>query len=544
MVSYALIVQRIGGNRRQLCYLLVRDVRRFHWGGGMGQTLTARWPLIVAGAMVLGLAGCGTDSTSAVTGPGTARGSLLKNPPLRIASLDAATFAAELGATASGVQLLAVAGTPACGVDFYYLQYNTVDGTDEPTTASGALMVPTGSSAQCSGGRPIVLYAHGTDTDRATNIADITNTGNTEGALIAAMFAAHGYIVVAPNYAGYDTSTLDYHPYLNADQQSKDMIDALTAARTALPQSLTTSTTDGGKLFITGYSQGGYVAMATHRAMQAAGMTVTASAPLSGPYALEAFGDAVFYGQVNIGSTVFTPLLVTSYQKAYGNIYQNLTDVYEANYAPKMADLLPSTTPIDTLFQNGSLPETALFNSVTPVTGNATLDAALAVPTNPVFASGFGTADLVTNNFRLAYVLDAVAHPDGAVPTPTAGVPVASSPANTLRIAFKTNDLRNWTPQKPLLMCGGDEDPTVFFSVNTLTMQAYWAALPAGLVTVVDINAPVTGAADPFAAAKVGYQTTIAGIASTSGQSAAVQAIHTTEAPFCIAVARGFFAQF
>ncbi len=63
---------------------------------------------------------------------------------------------------------------------------------------------------------------------------------------------------------------------------------------------------------------------------------------MSGPYALEAFGDAVFYGQVNIGSTVFTPLLVTSYQKAYGNIYQNLTDIYEPNYAPNMADPLPS----------------------------------------------------------------------------------------------------------------------------------------------------------------------------------------------------------
>ncbi len=79
-------------------------------------------------------------------------------------------------------------------------------GQDEATTASGALMVPTGSSAQCSGPRPIVLYAHATNPDRTLNLADITNTGNTEGALIAAMFAAQGYIVVAPNYAGYDTS--------------------------------------------------------------------------------------------------------------------------------------------------------------------------------------------------------------------------------------------------------------------------------------------------------------------------------------------------
>jgi hypothetical protein len=501
---------------------------------------------LLVGTLAAALAGCGSDSMTATTTTSSARGSLLHDPPLRIASLNAATFSASLSASPSGAQLLEVAGAPTCGVDFYYIQYNTVGGKGETTTASGALMVPTGSAAQCTGPRPIVLYAHGTNPDRTLNIADISNPSNTEGALIAAMFAAQGYIVVAPNYAGYDSSTLQYHPYLNADQQSKDMIDALTAARTALPHTMTSSTTDGGKLFITGYSQGGHVAMATHRAMQAAGMTVTASAPMSGPYALEALGDAVFFGQVNIGSTLFTPLLVTSFQEAYGNIYQNLTDVYEANYAPRMANLLPSITPLGTLFANGYLPQTALFSSTTPVTGNAMLDAELAVPTNPVFAVGFGTNNLVTNNYRLAYVLDAVANPDGAVPpptSPTASVAPAANPQNTLRIAFKTNDLRNWTPTTPVLMCGGDQDPTVFFSVDTLVMQQFWAALPAGLITVVDINAPVTNPADRFAAAKVGYQQTIAGIAASSGPAAAVQAIHATEAPFCTAVARGFFAQ-
>jgi len=495
-----------------------------------------------ASLMAMALSGCGTDTPTATVGSTTTRGTLLYDPPLRIASLDAATFAAELGATTSGAQLLALTGTPACGVDFYYIQYNTVGGKGEATTASGALMVPTGSAA-CTGGRPIVLYAHGTDTARNTNIADITNASNTEGALIAAMFAAQGYIVVAPNYAGYDTSTLPYHPYLNASQESKDMIDALTAARTALPHTLTTQSTDGGKLFLTGYSEGGYVAMATHSAMQAAGMAVTASAPMSGPYALEALFDTVFYGNVNIGSTAFTPLVVTSYQEAYGNIYQSLTDIYEPNYAPNMADVLPSNTPIDTLFANGTLPESALFSSTTPVTTDATLNAALAVPANPVFAAGFGANNLVTNDYRLAYVLDAVANPDGASPAFTTGLP-AANPQNTLRIAAKANDLRNWTPTSPVLMCGGDADPTVFFSVDTLVMQQYWAALPAGLITVVDINAAVTGPTDPYLAVKTGYQTTIAGIAAAEGETAAVEATHATEAPFCTAVARGFFAKF
>ena len=62
---------------------------------------------------------------------------------------------------------------------------------------------------------------------RPPDLADIQNPDNAEGALIAAVFAAHGYIVVASNYAGYATSSLPYHPFLNGDQQSKDMIDAL-----------------------------------------------------------------------------------------------------------------------------------------------------------------------------------------------------------------------------------------------------------------------------------------------------------------------------
>ena len=94
------------------------------------------------------------------------------------------------------------------------------------------------------------------------------------------MFAAQGFIVVAPNYAGYDKSTLPYHPYLNGDQQGKDMVDALTAARKTFPL---IDASDAGSLFVTGYSQGGYVALAAHRELQATGTTVTASAPLSAP---------------------------------------------------------------------------------------------------------------------------------------------------------------------------------------------------------------------------------------------------------------------
>jgi hypothetical protein len=491
----------------------------------------------------IGLSGCGSDTESATVGTSTNRGSLLFDPPFRIASLNATDFGSQLGATPAGASLLAVAGPPACGVDFYHIEYNTVGGAGEKTTASGALLVPTGAAPACSGPRPIVLYAHGTQTDKTANLADITNTNNAEGALIAAVFAAHGFIVVAPNYAGYDTSSLPYHPFLNGDQQSKDMIDALAASRTALPQTSSSATSDSGKLFITGYSQGGYVAMATHKALQAAGMPVTASAPMSGPYALEAFGDAIFYGNVDIGSTVFASMVTSSYQTSYQNLFTTPTQVFEAAYANDVVGLLPSATPVATLFATGKLPQTALFNRTTPVTGNSALDAQLAVPANPVFALGFGPSNLITNDYRLSYVLDAVQNPDGAVPTPRAGVPLAAAPGNTLRQDLKTNDLRNWIPASPMLLCGGDQDPTVFFKVNTGTMQAFWSALPAGLVTVLDVNGTVNPSS-PFAPLQVGFQTTLAGLLASGGQQAVVENYHTTVAPFCTAAARGFFSQF
>ncbi len=502
----------------------------------------ARSALAFVGCALL-LTGCGHDSSSATLGSSTDRGTLIYDPPFRIASLDAATFGAQLGASDSGKALLAIAGNPACGVDFYHVEYNTVGGAGEVTTASGALMVPTGATAACSGPRPIVLYGHGTQTNKAANIADITDPNNSEGALIAAVFAAQGYIVVAPNYAGYDTSALAYHPFLNADQQSKDMIDALTAARTALPHTQSAATSDSGKLFVTGYSQGGHVAMATHRALQAAGGKVTAAAPMSGPYALEAFVDAVFFGNVDLGSTVFTPLVTTSYQNSYKNLYSATTDIYETTYASGIDTLLPSTTPINTLIADGKLPQTALFNIVTPVTPNAQLNALLAVPSNPLFALGFGPSNLITNTYRVSYAEDALASPDGALSTPPqAGMPLAAAPQHPLRQDVKKNDMRNWAPQAPVLLCGGDQDPTVFFT-NTQIMQTYWSGLPAGLLTVLDVNA-APAANDPYAALQVGFQSALANLLASGGQTAVTENYHTTVAPFCTAAARGFFAQF
>src|SRR5580700_6769238 len=357
-------------------------------------------PLIAAVALTA--CGGGGGGGNGASGPGPsappARGTLLQTPPELLSTFTISALLTEVELPINQL-LLSVSSAPLCDIVFYHIDYATVGGVGESTTASAVLMIPTGSGATCTGDRPIVLYAHGTTTDRDFNMANLQNA---ETVALAALFASQGYIVVAPNYAGYDTSTLPYHPYLIADQQSKDMIDALTAARTALPLASLTLTKDGGQLFITGYSQGGYVAMATHRAMQAAGMTVTAAAPMSGPYALAAFVDAVFYGEVNGDAPVSSTLLLTAYQKAYGYIYANPGDVFESQYATGIDSLLPTTTPRSQLYAEGKLPEFALFSATPPAPAYAA-DTPASTPANlaEVFALGFGTGNLLQNSYRL-----------------------------------------------------------------------------------------------------------------------------------------------
>jgi len=502
--------------------------------------------LLCAAAASVVLAACGSDTQPAPVATSNAAGTLIIDPPLRLASLNATDLAANFNASATGAQLLQLTGAPLCGVDFYYIQYWTIDGTGQPATASGALMVPTGAAPRCSGTLPVVLYAHGTQTDKSFNIADITNTSNTEGQLIAATFAAQGFIVIAPNYAGYDTSSLHYHPFANAAQQSHEMLDAMNAALSGLAKSFTPETSSSGKVFVTGYDEGGYVAMATQRALQAAKTPAVAAAPMSGPYALEADGDAVFYGNVNLGAPVFASLFVSSYQNAYGNVYMAPTDIFEPQFAGAVS-LLPNATSIAQLFELGLLPQTQLFSSTPPAPALASITPPTPPAVTPqqyaIFSLGFGPDNLVTNDFRLAYLEDAMAHPDELVPAPTPPFAPAADPQFGLRKDLKLNDLRNWSPQSPTLLCGGDQDPTVFFDVNTVGIQSYWLAqgVPAALVTVLDVNGAPAG---PFAQLQVAFQTTEAQIVATQGLQAAVQSYHTEVAPFCTVAARGFFSQF
>jgi Prolyl oligopeptidase family len=505
--------------------------------------------LAVSMAAIL-LAGCNAhiNASSGGSTPSTPQPGQLLQSPRKTGSYSVSDLLSMLSGSSDAAQLLKLAAfAPVCTVTVYHMQYETVGGQGEATTASGAIMVPGGLASSCQGARAVVLYAHGTSTDKSYDIAQLS--GASEGVLLAAIFAAQGYIVVAPNYAGYDTSTLPYHPYLVAAQQSHDMMDALTAARSAFG---TVGASGSGKLFVTGYSQGGYVALATLRAMQSAGISVAAAAPMSGPYALSAFGDAIFMGEVDGGATINFTLIADGYQHTYGNLYSSPTDVFSPQYAANIATLLPTTTTRSNLYAQGLLPQYALFSNTPPAPQYASMTPA-TTPADlaPAFAQGFGASPLVTNAYRLSYLQDAQAHPDGGFPNTTSDVP-PTSPGNGLRQDLARNDLRDFNPAVPVLLCGGDSDPEVFY-FNTQLMQSYWATrAPGAQVTVLDVDS-AAGANDPYATLKNGFAAAKAAVAAaaigggaTDGGASAVLADYHAGLvpPFCLYAVQQFFGRF
>ncbi|WP_342620362.1 alpha/beta hydrolase [Rhodoferax sp. GW822-FHT02A01] len=496
------------------------------------------WAAVGAALLVAACGGGGDGGNAGSVNNNPGRGTLVQSPPPRTLSLSAAEFSGELiAAGASGQTLLQLAtgstsGTLPCGIDVHYIKYGTVGGKGEATQASAALMVPTGPGANCSGARPIVLHAHGTAVERRYNLADFidaTNPAHGEQTLVASQLAAKGYIVVAPNYAGYDSSPLPYHPFLVADQQSKDMIDALTAARTALP-SLLAPVSDNGKLFITGISQGGHVAMATLRAMRALNMTVTATAPLEPVSSLLNYGDAIISGQVPAGSTTLMPMVINGYQKTYGTIYSAPTDYYSSTYAAGIEAAFPGNYTSTTLITSGIVPAATLFSG-----GAASSPAAFA----QLFAGGVGPGNLITDTARSAYATD--------IPNAT--------PTNALRSALKLNDVLSMTVDKPMMLCGGAQDPTVFFYVNADYFAATHASNPYLSILDLENTYPVTNSLGTvtkvtgatISALQAGFQQAkiATQAAAPTDPLAVVKAYHgSLVPPFCLAAASGYFANF
>src|SRR5690606_3144662 len=215
------------------------------------------WVAIVAAW----LAACGGSS-------GPERGSLVEPAA---AGYVATLSAAQIDAATSSNGLQALTGPARCDVEFVSLTYRT------PGAGDG-------------GPAPLLAYTRGTDVSRPRAMA---NPQDAEAFLLAAMYAAQGYAVVATDYLGYNRSNYPFHPYLHADSEASSVIDSIRAARNAAEELGVPLT---GEVMLSGYSQGGHASMAAHRAIErdfAGEIGVVAGAHLAGPYNMSgSFKDA------------------------------------------------------------------------------------------------------------------------------------------------------------------------------------------------------------------------------------------------------------
>lgn len=367
-------------------------------------------------ALAAVLAACGSDG-------GGGRGNL--DAETQTASLSATAIDASVAQQPGFAQL--IGGPSKCGVTQHKLSYDSVDPRGDGARASAGLLIPTG----CPGPYPVLVYHHGTTVLRSFTMSDPQNG---EAGLQMAMFAAQGYVVVMPDYLGYGDSDLGYHPYLQAENTAEVSIDALRAAKTALQKR---GVTTSGKLFLSGYSQGGHAAMATHRAIErdhAGEFTITASVPMAGPYALE---DTFVAGIANPGqgASVFTAFAFTGFQKTWGDIYARPEDAFQAPWVTGIENLLPGTLSFSQLITTGKLP--------------------LATT---------GPGGLLTDAFVAAF----------------------NDPNAPIRRRLAQNSLLDWTPKAPMALCAGARDPVVTFQ-NVVWATTFFASRGVQ-VTPVDVE--------------------------------------------------------
>ncbi len=205
-------------------------------------------------------------------------------------------------------------------VDFYKVVYETIDVFEVPVNASGLVAVPIGVEDDLS----ILQYNHGTT--RNTNQSDMEGG---EWFISLAVATGGNYVGIMPDYLGYGESACTaIHGYNVNKPLGRDGADMIRAVRTFCEQE--TIGLDGD-IFVTGYSEGGYAAMAVAKEAQEnlPDLDITAAAPLSGAYQVYPLTRDFIIDPVSENSGNLSYIIYS-----YNNIYNIIGDLSEAIIAP------------------------------------------------------------------------------------------------------------------------------------------------------------------------------------------------------------------
>ena len=183
----------------------------------------------------------------------------------------------------------------------YLIEYDTTNEKGQSVRASGLMVVPTSSGMDEAGrekleyirskGFSIISDDHGTifSNDKApTIVASMQNIPNGSPITLTSLF---GFVTLQPDYIGFGSSADIYHPYLLRHSLASATIDFIQAAKKFAKDN---NIPLNDQIFLTGYGEGGYAALATLQEMEKEGKGVTYAAPMAGPYMMDKMVQNIF----------------------------------------------------------------------------------------------------------------------------------------------------------------------------------------------------------------------------------------------------------
>lgn len=234
---------------------------------------------------ILLLLSCGTDDNDVTTKPvNEPQNKLITVSKITDVSLDELNV--SFGFAFPGVSSTIINKDDLVPVTAYKITYQTQHPFSENafTKASGLVIVPESGDAL-----PIVSYQHGTISNNDQVPSSFVEHSQTRDYL--SVFSGLEYILIAPDYLGYGVSNHFLHPYEHGPTLAVSSFDMLQAAKEFLDQE---SITYNDKLFLAGYSEGGYATMAMHHHIEnETDLNVTSSFVGGGAYNKTLFANEI-----------------------------------------------------------------------------------------------------------------------------------------------------------------------------------------------------------------------------------------------------------
>ncbi len=195
------------------------------------------------------------------------------------------------------------------GVEAYKVVYTTVDENSQKVNASGLITLPLNVE------KPIALVSdqHGTlfgDKYAPSEHAPLRTTA----ALISTL---KGHAVAMPDYIGYGVTSKSYHPYQVKESLAPVVVDLILASKEFMNNRHIES---NNKLFLTGYSEGGYATMAALELLEkeySDTIPVTAAAPMAGSYDMKGTADYILLSKDEYSAPHLPLFLLYSYNRYY-----------------------------------------------------------------------------------------------------------------------------------------------------------------------------------------------------------------------------------